>query len=57
MKKSELIDEINAYGAARAIGNPLLVQRQTQALEMIMQRLAEELPERPEPEPPPPNPS
>ena len=45
MTKSSLIDEINAFAAARASGNPLLIQRQAQMLESAMSKLPEELPE------------
>lgn len=50
MKKSELIDEINAFAAARASGNPLLSQRQAQVVEEIMSKLPDELPETHNPE-------
>lgn len=45
MKKSLLIDEINAFATARASGHPLLIQRQGEVLEAVMSKLPDELPE------------
>lgn len=46
MKIVELLVEIEAYAAAKASGNQLLLERQKQVLETALNRLPEELPER-----------
>jgi hypothetical protein len=44
MNKQLLIDEIEAFAAARASGNPLLIQRQIVNLERLLAQLPDELP-------------
>lgn len=51
MQKTELVDEINAFAAARASGNPLLLTRQAAKLEELMSRLPDEVEERTIPAP------
>jgi hypothetical protein len=46
MKTVELLVEIEAYAAAKASGNQLLLQRQKQMLETALNKLPEELPEK-----------
>jgi len=45
MKKQELVEEIEAFAAARASGNTLLAQRQKASLEHTLSRLLDDLPE------------
>ncbi len=49
MKLTDLILEFAALADARLTGNALLIQRQHKALTEMLQRLPEELPERPQP--------
>lgn len=44
MKLQQLIEQINAYGTARATGNPLLIQFSTEILQQSLKNLAEDLP-------------
>ncbi len=51
MQKSILVDEINAFAAARASGNLALTQRQAQVLDALIAKLPDELPEKEEEKP------
>lgn len=49
LKLSELTAEIEAYAAAKASGNPLLIQRQGIILQGLLQSLPPELPTKEQP--------
>ena len=46
MKRDALILEIEAYASAKASGNGLLIKRQGESLQSLLNQLPEELPER-----------
>lgn len=46
MSKQELIDEMEAYAAARATNNPLLIKRTIKTLTELLDKLPDELTEK-----------